>query len=468
MRKVNLWKNRKAIRLYAILAIIIICVFQAYWLFSVYNDKLDIIRGEAENLLKKTVLDRDKIEVLDELHSMNVSSPTTSILLEFTRLLSKNKINYDIKVDDVGSIKKDLEENLGDSTEVIDTASQEVKLPPLKKKAKNIYNAIKIPIGSIIGNTPFYVYHFHNGDDEMFPRRPNVSETETAQVYSTDSREYYKVIFGNMSPFILRQMANSVLLSLLYTVICISAVLFLMIYVNKSKRLMQQKENFTNNLTHEFKTPMSGISAGIEALITYEFLDDREKTLSYLGMMKSDLNRLINMTDSILYNAKMSDGKMHLNLDNTELHSFVTGITENMVTVLKNKNATVTVAAPDEEIYITADREHFGNVFRNLIDNAIKYSKDDAQIAIALSRQGNFAKILFSDQGIGIPQKYKADIFKPYFRVIENDVYTVKGYGLGLSYIHEVIRMHKGKIRLATEKNEIGTTFEIIIPLSNE
>src|SRR6218665_949047 len=114
-----------------------------------------------------------------------------------------------------------------------------------------------------------------------------------------------------------------------------------------------------------------------------------------------------------------------------------------------------------------ADTEHFGNVFRNLIDNSIKYSKEDAVIKISISKEGTFAKILFSDEGIGIPQKYKNEIFKPYFRVQENDVYTVKGYGLGLSYIHQIILLHSGEITLSGKETK-GTTFEILIPITND
>jgi len=469
MKKINLWKNRKAIKLYATLAIIIISVFQVYWLTTVYQSRKAILVSEGENILKKALLDGERNAMVDLVLNSGIphSSDADDVTRHLVNALKKNKeIKVSVSYEGDPEKAKELQRQLTDTTEVQEPKADDLSA---EHKTEKLFYKVDPEIKSTLGGLNFYIVRHKQDKIQSYPASSLPVQAKTGRAYSSsDDKEYYELAFTDINTFIFQAILPSVLLSLLYMVICISAVIFLMIYVNKSKRLMQQKDNFTNNLTHEFKTPMSGISAGIEALITYDFLDDREKTLSYLGMMKSDLNRLINMTDSILYNAKMSDGKMHLNLENTQLYSFVTGITENMATVLKNKNATVTVANPGQEIYITADREHFGNVFRNLIDNAIKYSKEDAQITITLSRQGNFAKILFSDQGIGIPQKYKADIFKPYFRVIENDVYTVKGYGLGLSYIHEVVRMHKGKIRLATEKDETGTTFEIIIPLSNE
>jgi len=462
MRKANLWKNRKAIKLYATIAIIVISMFQVYWLYSVFQSEKSIVIRESENILKtgiyETEIARMETELKDNSHS------GLSGIDDITRQLMKVvKSNKDVKVnismgDEItnDSISKEL---LNKFTAAPGKNSED--------KSKTIYMSIKLAMNVAFKNLKFKVYHYEKDQINFYPKDKTEIQGKTENIRSDrDSRQSYEIHFSNITAIVLQKMTGSIILSIIYMILYISAIVLLISNVNKSRKLMQQKDNFTNNMTHEFKTPMSTISAAIEALNKYDILDDREMAKEYLGLMKGDLDRLINMTDSILYNAKMSDGKIALHLKKIDLYNFVAEITENLKPVLIKKNATIEINAVDQDIFITIDQEHFGNVFRNLIDNSIKYSENDAQIYITMTKQGNFARILFSDNGIGIPDKYKNEIFNSYFRVMEKDMYTVKGYGLGLSYVKEIIDLHKGKIQ-ALKTAEKGTTFEILIPLNN-
>ncbi|HLP64701.1 HAMP domain-containing sensor histidine kinase [Flavobacterium sp.] len=418
---------------------------------------------ESENILKKVILEYDNKTVQEQI--LNSTSGNTE-LDEVTRnLLTALKNNKSLSV----KISVDGEQfNDSTSREVIEKLTKKNKIAS-NEKSQKIYLGIKDELIETIGKIKFSVYHYNKSAVDCYPKQILESDGVTDQIRSDmDSKQYYEIHFANVNPIIVRDMISSIILSIIYIVICSSAVVLLIFNVDKSRKLMQQKDNFTNNMTHEFKTPMSTIYAAIEALDTYDVLEDKEMTREYLGMMKLDLDRLINMTDSILFNAKMSEGEVALNLEKTNLVSFVSTISNNLKHVLEKKGAQINITSSNDELFVMADFEHFGNVFRNLIDNSIKYSKEDAMITIKLSREGQSAKILFSDEGIGIPNKYKLEIFKPYFRVQENDVYTVKGYGLGLSYIKQIILLHSGKIELVDTSTNKGTTFEILIPLAHE
>jgi len=462
MKNIKLWKNRKAIKWYATLAIVFITVFQGYWLYTVYQSKKEILLKESENILKKAVLDFDTKAIQNQILS---TAGGASEMDDITRMLLdavKNNKNSSVKVTVEGeefndSISRQMMGNLTKKGVAVKS-----------DKSKKIYAIIKAEMLTIFGEIKFAVYHYNKEAVDHFPQKKLEQETITDQVRSEiDSKQYYEIHFEKLHSVIIREMLLSILLSLIYLITCGTAVILLIFNVDKSRKLMLQKDNFTNNMTHEFKTPMATIHAAIEALDTYNVLDDKEMAKEYLAMMKTDLNRLISMTDSILFNAKMSDGALSLNFEKINLLSFTENIIENLKHILEKKQAFVTIESDDASIAILADTEHFGNVFRNLIDNSIKYSKENAIINIRISNDETFAKILFSDEGIGIPQKYKNEIFKPYFRVQENDVYTVKGYGLGLSYIQQIILLHSGKIALSAKETK-GTTFEILIPKNHD
>lgn len=463
MKKIRLWKNRKAIKLYAVLAIAFITVFQGYWLYTVYQSKREIMLKESENILKKTIFESDYKMVQQQLLSSADGSPEMDEVTKQLLRTLKNQEGLSVKVSVDG-------EQLNDSTsqKVLEKLSRKNTVPE-SGKSKRIYNGIKEELRTTFGKIDFAVYHYHKNTVNFFPEKAIEADAVTDQIRSEiDSKQYYELHFANVTSIILNEMIASILLSLIYIAMCISAVILLIFNVDKSRKLLLQKDNFTNNMTHEFKTPMATIYAAIEALDTYDVLDDKEMTREYLAMMKADLDRLISMTDSILFNAKMSDGEIALKLEKTNLPDFVDSIVHHLKPVLEKKEASVNIVVEAKDLSINADTEHFGNVFRNLIDNSIKYSKENALITIRLSKEGKYAKILFSDEGIGIPPKYKSEIFKPYFRIQENDVYTVKGYGLGLSYIKQIVILHLGKIALADKGTSKGTTFEILIPLTHE
>ncbi|NMH27426.1 sensor histidine kinase [Flavobacterium silvaticum] len=454
----------KYFRLYAYMAIAIIVAFQAYWLYSVYDSRKTLILEEGQNILRAAVLDHDHQAVTRQLNGLADSNGNVDDVVKQLLTTLKNRKDISIKLQVDG---KTAEDSL--SRQMLDNLARPKAAAKINPE-KEIYKAVSGAMAFKFGRTDYQVVFTHNDKSQAFPDTRNGSFAETQEIRSEvlDAGQYYHLRFYDINSIILRQIWPFLILSVFYLAICIGAVILLTKNVYRARKLMQQKDSFTNSMTHEFKTPMATISAALEALQNFGILDDREMTKEYLGIMGKDLNRLMEMTDSILMNARMSDGKIVLYPITVNLPDFVTGVCDDLKPILSKKSAELSIETDGDTIPVHIDKEHFGNVIRNLVDNAIKYSPEPARISIRIGSEKKSATLLFSDQGMGIPEKYKSEIFKPYFRIQENDTYTVKGFGLGLTYIRQIVLLSGGSISLQNQPAQTGTTFKISIPLHHD
>ena len=241
-----------------------------------------------------------------------------------------------------------------------------------------------------------------------------------------------------------------------------------MIMILKQKRLSEIQKDFINNMTHEFKTPLSSILASVE---TIKMSLETEKNLSvrigrYLSIIHTEGKRLQNQVEAVL---KMA------NLETTELKKEIVNFNELITTAVDAVEASVyaskgkiEISLPDEPLIILADGLHFSNVVSNMIDNALKYNHGNPEIKITLERSKlNTAMLSISDNGIGISSEQIARIFDKFYRVPTGNVHNVKGFGLGLYYVKSVVKAHNGKI-FATSQSGKGTQMTILLPISNK
>lgn len=446
------------IRLYAIIAIALIAAFQGYWLYSVYTEQKVLIVKEAENILQARVLKKDLNALAGTGAASELSNTVSSKLADVLKSLKGEDIKVKVSYEGDELLDNQATAALNQMIEKKDKEQIDIKdyYLDIKKEINASYPALK-----------FSLLVEKGGKKSVFPQHNSSNEkNNSAKIVSQiDAGRSYQLNFKNLTEVILYKMLLSIVLSLLYLLICVSAVIFLLKNIDKRRRLMEMKDNFTHNMTHEFKTPLATLYAATEALTTYNILDDKEMAKEYIGLMRNDLKRLSAMTESILNDAKLSKGKMVMDFQEVNLHDFVGNIVSDLKPQLAIKKAEVAFETIPVAIFIHVDKEHFTNVFANLIDNSLKYSAEDARILIEAAKDGKATKISFSDNGIGIDLKYKNQIFSSYFRVPNGDQYKVKGYGLGLSYVKEVIELHGGTIELVHSKNNLGTTFEITLPL---
>jgi two-component system phosphate regulon sensor histidine kinase PhoR len=222
------------------------------------------------------------------------------------------------------------------------------------------------------------------------------------------------------------------------------------------------KNEFISNITHELKTPIATVSVAIEALRTFNASIDPQRTKEYLDISSNELQRLSLLVDKVLKLSMFEKKEVELRYELLNMKDLVEEVTSSMRLQFEKKGAMVSVTT-EGDTTLEGDRLHLVSVIFNLLDNALKYSSDKAEITIAVKEVGNKVQLVMADSGIGIPAEYHNKIFEKFFRVPTGNLHNAKGYGLGLSYVSHVINKHQGTIRVESVEGD-GSKFFITLP----
>jgi two-component system phosphate regulon sensor histidine kinase PhoR len=272
----------------------------------------------------------------------------------------------------------------------------------------------------------------------------------------------YKLQLGNTFPYLIKQISAPILFSILLMGITILS--FTVLYRNllRQQRLAALKNEFISNITHELKTPIATVGVAIEALKNFNAIQDPKRTREYLDISSNELQRLSLLVDKVLKLSMFEKKEIDLKYEPVDLNEIVDEVTGSMRLQLEKHLAQVTVTR-EGNTQLQADKLHLQSVVFNLLDNAIKYSREQASIHIGLYGQPETVRMEITDNGIGIPDEYKDKIFAKFFRVPHGDTHNAKGYGLGLSYVAHVVEKHGGTIQLESQPGK-GAKFIITLP----
>jgi len=233
----------------------------------------------------------------------------------------------------------------------------------------------------------------------------------------------------------------------------------------RQKRLSEIQKDFINNMTHEFKTPLSTIAISSDVLKSPEIIQTPDRLLNYAAIISHETTRLRQHVERVLQMAKLEKNNLVINKEHLDVHELIREAVQNSALLLQEKNATVDLQLNASETHIVADRLHFTNVIFNLIDNAIKYNKNIPHLKIESGNVGNQIFVAVSDNGIGISPENHKKIFHQFYRVPTGNLHDVKGFGLGLNYVKRIIESCKGKVSVASQL-DAGSTFKIILPVA--
>jgi two-component system phosphate regulon sensor histidine kinase PhoR len=268
------------------------------------------------------------------------------------------------------------------------------------------------------------------------------------------------VYFPNTQDFILRKMwtvfGSSILLILMVGGVFYSSVSTML----RQKNLANIKNDFINNMTHEFKTPISTISLAVEVMKDSEVKKDGNKMNRYLNIIQDENRRLGTQVEKVLQMALLDKGEVKLRLGNVDVHETIEQVLTNLSVQIEQKNGIVNLELEAENSEIEADEVHLTNIIYNLLDNANKYSPENPEITIRTENVGNALKISVLDKGIGMTKEQIARIFERFYRVPTGNLHDVKGFGLGLSYVKKMVESHNGQIFVESKLGE-GSKFEI-------
>ena len=251
-------------------------------------------------------------------------------------------------------------------------------------------------------------------------------------------------------------------IAILLISIFIGSFLYLFKTLFRQNRLAEMQKAFVNNMTHELKTPVSTVMTAIEAIQLYGVRHDHEKMDRYLAISRNELDHLSAMIDRVLQ--LDVDEHTGLKLDKSEVDLIqVLKDAANTFGIHVNKQVLISLDMEMPFLWINADISHLRNVINNLLENAVKYSGDPVEINLNAQEYPNDIEFTVSDKGKGIAVEYQKEIFEMFFRVPEGNLHQVKGFGIGLAYVRQVIVQHGGKITVKSSLNK-GSTFIVKLP----
>jgi len=277
--------------------------------------------------------------------------------------------------------------------------------------------------------------------------------------------DQYMYYFGIRFPGIRNTLAGNMTLWFFLTVILLVSIVFFVyaiFVILQQKRGSEMQKDFINNMTHEFKTPLSSINIAADVLLQPGISNDQQRLNSYASVIKQENTRIIQQVEKVLQIARMERQGVSLKLESIDLNQLAETVADTFRT---NHNGVAITAALDPAIEpVRADALHMTNILFNLVDNAVKYSGERPEITIRTQARHRGVVLVIADKGPGIPVKYQRQVFKKFFRVPSGNIHDVKGFGLGLYYVRNVCTAHGWNIRLESRQGE-GTTFLIDIPL---
>lgn len=279
----------------------------------------------------------------------------------------------------------------------------------------------------------------------------------------TENVVYISIYFHTFPYFLKNNPYVFLLISviLMLIVLCVFVMMVKMM-INRDK-LDDMKIAFISNMNHELRTPISTISLACEMLQLPETKEDKASIDTYLRIITEENLRLRGLVDIVLQQSKMTDNKMVSNKTEINVHDVVSDAKNNIDFVVSNKKGKIDIRLEAKDPMIFADRVHITNMVYNLVDNAIKYSPKLLDITIIVSDTPNSLVLQVADKGIGISQDKLKHIFDRFYRVTTGNIHDVKGFGIGLAYVKQIVQMHKGKIEVKSKPGE-GSIFTITLP----
>jgi len=373
--------------------------------------------------------------------------------LTLNKMIKKRfqRLNYQLSTQVV--FQKGIEE-IYNKKSVVNTVLQSGSTQVVEMVNNNWY----LPLNEQLDSLNSYVQKLAVANNKIYIVKPILNDISNTLHFGVP----FIVLKVDINPVdILKQMLWSIVGSCILLLLIGTSLTYMFYTIVKQKKLSAIKDDFIGNVSHELKTPVSIALAAIQGMQHFDVLKDKVKTDLYLDTSAKEMKRLSAMIDNILNSSiyERSDFNLHINKFN--LREMLTEmINIQKVTITKKIDIELSYTAKEE---VFADKAHLYNVFTNLVDNAVKYSQEEVEIKIECIERIDGIKIYIYDNGKGIPQTYQKHIFDKFFRVPSPNDHSVKGHGLGLNYVKNIIEKHNGKIKLI--KSDVnGSTFEIDLP----
>lgn len=284
--------------------------------------------------------------------------------------------------------------------------------------------------------------------------------------YNGAKPNYLNIYFPQRRAYLVRQTGLTIIPTIILTGLLIGIFAYALMVIFRQKKLSNVKNDFINNMTHELKTPISTISLASQMLQDGS-ISNTPSTIAHVSkVINQESKRLSFQVEKVLQMAVFNEGRLKLKLREFDANKMVETVTANFELRVKNKAGTLKTAINADSGLIKGDEVHITNVIFNLLDNAMKYSKEEPEIIVSTENRKGQLLISVHDNGIGIAKEHQAQIFDRFYRVPTGNVHDVKGFGLGLSYVKKIVDLHDGTIKVESAAGK-GTKFKIYFPQIN-
>ncbi|MEZ4853932.1 sensor histidine kinase [Flavobacterium sp.] len=284
----------------------------------------------------------------------------------------------------------------------------------------------------------------------------------------SDGSAHYQLLvtFPNKQKFLFSSIVGITTLSLLFTLVIVLTYWSALNQLLKQKQISEIKTDFINNMTHEFKTPIATINLALDAIKNPKIIDDKEKVQRYLQMIKDENKRMHAQVENVLRISKLEKNELDIFKEPTNVIDILENAIEHISLIVEARNGTVKTHFLAKRTTVLLNESHFTNVLVNILDNAVKYSPEAPDIDIYTENNKDFIVIKIQDKGLGMSKVAQKRVFEKFYREHTGDIHNVKGHGLGLAYVKQIIDDHNGEITVESEKGK-GSIFSIKMPLIN-
>lgn len=283
-----------------------------------------------------------------------------------------------------------------------------------------------------------------------------------------EGNEKYKLLvtFPHKKKFLLSELVSITILSIIFTLIIIIAYSSALSQLIRQRQISEIKNDFINNMTHEFKTPIATINLALDAIRNPKIIDDKEKVLRYLQMIRDENKRMHAQVENVLRISKLEKKELDIEKESSNIEDIIYDAIEHVNLILEDREGSITTHFDAARTSVLINDVHFTNVIVNILENAIKYSPNIPKIDIYTENIKDMVLIKVKDNGLGMSKVAQKRIFEKFYREHTGDIHNVKGHGLGLAYVKRIVEDHNGQVYVESEKGK-GSTFIIKIPLIN-
>lgn len=269
--------------------------------------------------------------------------------------------------------------------------------------------------------------------------------------------------FPDKEEFIMAEMKTPFIASVILILLVLVLFWRTVRSLTAEKKISEHTTDFLNNMTHEFKTPLTNIALAGKMITRDPALKQEEKIKHYSGIILEENEKLRLQVEQVLSMTALERGEIPVQKTELDFHRLISDSLKSISIQIENKQGNLKLDLEAQRCIIMGDKTHLTNAMCNLIDNAIKYSEEKPELSVRTFNADHNLVIVISDKGIGIEKEYQKKVFDKFFRIPTGDIHNVKGFGLGLAYVKKIIELHGGTIELESEKGQ-GTTFTITLP----